>query len=131
MLTQGLPPAKPTLMEHIKNLDAQGIITYFRGLSINWTEVGMFGAMGLLSGFLFRKYFQMFMVCTILGVGLIAGLDYLGMIHIDWNAVNGMVGTAPTQNVDNIFQSAMAWVKVNVILVASFGTGFVAGFKVG
>lgn len=131
MITEGLQPVKPTLMESVKNLDAQGIVTYVRSMQVNWMEIGMFGAMGLLSGFLFRKYFQLFVVCTILGVGLIAGLDYFGMIHIDWNAVNGVVGTAPTQNVDNIFQSAMAWTKVNIALVASFGVGFISGFKVG
>jgi uncharacterized membrane protein (Fun14 family) len=131
MITEGLRPVRPTLMESVKNLDAQGVVTYFRTMQVNWMEVGMFGAMGLLSGFLFRKYFQLFVVCTILGVGLIAGLDYFGMIHIDWNAVNGMVGTTPTQNVDNIFQSAMAWMKVNVALITSFAVGFIAGFKVG
>ena len=91
----------------------------------------MFGAMGMLSGFLFKKYFQMFLVCTILGVGLIAGLDHFGMIHINWNTVQGMVGQAPAQNVDTIFHNMLSWMQMNVVLVISFSAGFFAGFKVG
>lgn len=131
MLTQGLGSPQPNLIDLIKNLDAQGIVSYFKALNINWIELGMFGAMGALSGFLFKKYFQMFVIGSVLGIGLIAGLDYLGIIHVDWNALSSMVGTDPAQNVDNLFQSVVAWMKVNVILVVSFGVGFLAGFKVG
>lgn len=131
MFTQQSESLQPGLMELIKNLDAQGIVSYFKALNINWIELGMFGAMGALSGFLFKKYFQMFVIGSILGVGLIAGLDYLGIVHVDWNSISSMVGTNPAQNVDNLFQSAIAWMKVNVMLVVSFGAGFLAGFKVG
>ena len=131
MFTQGSESMQPSLMELIKNLDAQGIVSYFKALNVNWVELGMFGAMGALSGFLFKKYFQMFVIGSVLGIGLIAGLDYLGMIHVDWNALSAMVGTNPAQNVDNLFQSTIAWMKVNVIFVVSFGAGFLAGFKVG
>ncbi len=131
MLTQGLEPQQPTLMENIKNLDFQGVVDNFKAMHINWVEVGMFGAIGLLSGFLFKKYFQLFLVCTILGVGLIAGLDHFGMININWQNVQGVVGHTPAQNVDTIFHSMLAWVKINASLVASFGVGFITGFKVG
>lgn len=131
MFTQQSESMQPSLMELVKNLDAQGIVSYFKALNINWIELGMFGAMGALSGFLFKKYFQMFVIGSILGIGLIAGLDYLGMIHVDWNSISSIVGTNPAQNVDNLFQSAIAWMKVNVILVISFGAGFLAGFKAG
>lgn len=131
MITQGLEPQSPTLMENIKNMDFKGLVDNFKGMHINWIEVGMFGAIGLLSGFLFKKYFQMFLVCTILGVGLIAGLDYFGMININWNNVHGIVGHVPAQNVDTIFHAMLAWMKMNVVLVSSFGVGFFAGFKVG
>lgn len=131
MLSQVFQPEPKTLWESVRTLDFQGVVDYFKNLNINWMELGMFAAMGVLTGFLFRKYFQMFMVCSILGIGLIAGLDYFGMIHIDWNAVNSMFGTAPTQNVDNLFQSAVAWIEVNVTLVTSFAVGFILGLKVG
>ncbi len=131
MFTQGSESIQPSLMELVKNLDAQGIVSYFKALNVNWVELGMFGAMGALSGFLFKKYFQMFVIGSVLGIGLIAGLDYLGIVHVDWNSISSMVGTNPAQNVDNLFQSTVAWMKVNVILVVSFGAGFLAGFKVG
>jgi uncharacterized membrane protein (Fun14 family) len=131
MVTQGLPFQQPTLMENIKSLNFQGVIENFKSMHINWIEVGMFGAMGLLSGFLFKKYFQMFLICTILGVGLIAGLDHFGMININWNTVHGIVGQAPAQNVDTIFNNLLAWMKINVLLVTSFGVGFFAGLRIG
>jgi len=131
MVAQGLGLQKPTLLENIKSMNFNGIINNFTSMQINWVEVGMFGAIGLLSGFLFKKYFQMFLVCTILGVGLIAGLDYFSMIHINWNTVHGIVGHAPTQNVDTIFYAIFDWMKANVALVSSFSIGFFAGFKIG
>lgn len=131
MITQGLVSRQPTLMENIKNMDLQGVIDNFKSMQVNWVEVSMFGGIGVLSGFLFKKYFQLFLVCTILGLGLIAGLDHFGMININWNNVQGVVGHAPGQNFDTIFQSLLAWMKMNVLLVASFGVGFLAGFKIG
>lgn len=131
MVTQGLGAPQPTLMQNIKNMNFQGIVNNFTSMQINWIEVGMFGAMGVLSGFLFKKYFQMFLVCTVLGVGLIAGLDHFGMININWNNVHGMVGQVPGQNIDTVFHGMFAWIKMNMVLVGSFGIGFFAGFKVG
>lgn len=131
MITQGLEPQQPTLMENIKNLNFKGILDNFKSMHINWLEVGMFGAIGLLSGFLFKKYFQLFLVCVILGGGLIAGLDHFGMININWHNVQGMVGNAPAQNFDTLFHSFLAWMKANMLLVGSFSIGFFAGFKVG
>jgi len=132
MITQGIMPQQPTLMENIKNMNFQGIVNNFKEMHINWVEVGMFGAIGLLSGFLFKKYFQMFVISVILGLGLIAGLDHFGMIHIDWNNVHGIVGgNAPGQNVDTLFHGMLGWMKTNITLVASFGIGFFAGFKIG
>lgn len=130
MVTQGLYQ-KPTFLENLKNFNVQGMMQNLQDMQVNWADVGMFAAAGALSGFLFKKYFHMFIVCLVLGFGLIAGLDYFGLVHIDWNAFNGLFGITQTHTADALAQSFLLWVKQNLILVASFGSGFVVGFKVG
>ena len=131
MMTDTFTQTKPTMMQQIKKFNVSTVKNYFAAMNLNFMELGMFAAIGLLTGFLFKKYFQMFMVTIILGVGLIAGLDHFGMIHIDWNAVSSLMGNAPSHNVDTLVQSALGWAKMNKILVSCFGVGFVFGFKVG
>lgn len=130
MITQGLYQ-KPTFMENLKSFNVQGMMQNIQDMQVNWADLGMFAVAGALSGFLFKKYFHMFVVCVILGFGLIAGLDYFGLVHIDWTAFNSLFGVTQTHTVDAVAQSALVWVKNNLILVVGFFAGFSVGFKIG
>ena len=88
----------------------------------------MFVVAGALSGFLFKNIFTC-LLCVILGFGLIAGLDYFGLVHIDWTAFNSLFGVTQTHTVDAVAQSALVWVKNNLILIGWLFAGFSVDLK--
>lgn len=129
MIAIGLVPQRPTLVQSIKNFDTNGIINALKDMNFNWVQMGVFFAIGALSGYIFKKYFKTVFVWTVCGLGLIAALEYAGLIGIDWNAVQGLIGVAPTQNVDTVLQSWLVWSQVNMSLLVCGVIGFILGYK--
>lgn len=123
---------KPSLLEQIKNFDVDGITQTIKSYPYDWVEIGTCVGIGLLSGFLFRKYFRTFVMTVLFGVLVIAVLDRLQLVQIDWQHLQNMFGVHPTQEAfNNLFQASYAWAKVNVQAVVSFAVGFIVGYKVG
>lgn len=125
----GFVPQRPTLLQSIKNFDTAGIINAIKAMNFNWIQMGVFFAIGALSGYLFSKYFKTVFVWTICGLGFVAALEYAGLIAIDWNAVQGLIGVAPTENVDTLVQSWLMWAQVNMSLLVCGVIGFILGYK--
>lgn len=131
MVDIGGTPPKPGLLEQIKNMDFNGAMATIKAYPFDWVEIGTCAGIGLLSGFLFKKYFKTFIMTVFFGVLIIAMLDRLSLIHIDWEHARTMFGIQPTQEAfHNLFQAGYAWVKVNVQAVVSFSVGFIVGYKV-
>jgi len=125
-------PAKQGFLDHIKNFDVSEILKSLKAYPFNWVEIGTCVGIGVLSGFLFKKYFKTFVLTLLFGVIVIAMLDRLHLVHIDWDHVQSVVGVKPTQEAfHNLFQAGYAWVRLNLQAVISFGSGFVVGYKVG
>lgn len=125
-------PAKPTLLDHLKKLNFEGMLDAIKGYPFDWVEIGSCMGIGVLAGFLFRKYFRTFLMTLLLGVLIIAVLDRLTLLHIDWDHVQNMIGIQPTQEAfQNLFQAAYAWIKLNIQAVSSFTVGFLVGYKIG
>ena len=122
-------PQKPTLVQSIKKLDFNGVIDAVKDMNFNWMQMGVFFSIGCLSGYLFKKYFKTFFVWTICGLGFVAALEYAGLVTIDWNAVQGLIGVAPTENVDTLLQSWLIWAQVNMSLLVCGIIGFFLGYK--
>lgn len=65
------------------------------------------------------------------GVVIVATLDYVHLVHIDWDHLQNMIGIAPTQeSLNNLFQLSLAWIKSNIQVTVSFAVGFTIGYKV-
>jgi uncharacterized membrane protein (Fun14 family) len=125
-------PPKPTLLDQVKNLNFEGALETLKSYPFDWVEIGSCAGIGLLSGFLFRKYFRTFLMTLLFGVLIIAVLDRLTLVHIDWDHVQNMIGIQPTQEAfQNLFQAGYAWVRINVQAVSSFTVGFIVGYKIG
>ena len=120
---------QPTLFQNVKDFNVTGILNSLRGMNFNWIQMGVFFSIGGLSGFLFKKYFKTVFVWSICGLGLVAALEYAGLISIDWGTVQGLIGVAPTQDFDNVIQSWFAWSQVNMSLIVCGTIGFIFGYK--
>lgn len=123
---------KAGLMDHIKNFDIDGIMHTIKSYPFDWVEIGACSGIGLLSGFLFKKYFKTFIMTVLFAVLIVAVLDKLNLVQIDWQQLQATMGIQPTQEAfQNLFQATYAWIKINVQAVTSFGVGFIVGYKIG
>lgn len=96
-------------------------------------DVLIYGGIGFLSGFLFKK-FSRYVIVVLLTLGGIFALNYLGIIQIfvDWDKMNSFLGIQQVAVPNgNMFSLLFEWVKVNVLITISFVVGFLLGMKLG
>lgn len=122
--------SQPGLWESLKKFDISQAIIAIKAYSIDWVEIGSCGAIGLLSGFLFKRYFGTFIMTLLVGGVSIALLDHFNWVHIDWQRLQNLIGIQSTGLVfTSLYQEVSAWVKMNVQGVVSFSVGFIIGLQ--
>ncbi len=124
-------PQKDSVFDCLRNFDFRGIMNYVKGLHFNVVEMTTFFAVGVLTGFLCKRYFKSALVWLLMSMVIVIVLDYVGVIAIQWDTIQGVVGTSPAQTLDTLFEQSIVWARDNVSVIISFIVGFVAGIKVG
>lgn len=124
-------PPKDSVLECIKKFDVRGIVDHIKDLHFNLIEIIVFFAVGVLAGFLCKRYFKSALVWIFMAVVTVIVLDYMGLVAIQWDTIQGVVGASPAQTFDRLFEQLMVWARDNVPVVISFIAGFAAGIKVG
>jgi uncharacterized membrane protein (Fun14 family) len=95
-------------------------------------EMGVYFGVGVLLGFLMKKYAN-FLIAAAITVAAVVALHYVGFLDITvhMDRVEAWFGiTMPSLQGDLSFH-LMEWVKSHVNLVVSFVIGFLIGLKVG
>lgn len=96
-------------------------------------DVLLYGGIGFLTGFLFKKHSQ-YIILLILFIAGCFALQQFNIVFItfNWPKIHELMGTQPTGMVgDNLLLLSWEWVKANLIISLSFVVGFLAGLKVG
>ncbi len=131
-MAQSIETVQMSVVDHIKNFDIHGAWQALKEMQVDWLEVGIGFALGILAGFLFKRYSKMVFIALIVGTISIMILDYFNFVHIDWNSVQALVGTKPLQEeVSSRMQGVIEWIKLNAMMTGTFGIGFLVGLKVG
>ncbi len=94
-------------------------------------EMGVWLGIGVLAGFLFKKYAQYLVIVVLTLIGLVA-LQQFGFINvgINWAKFQGLQPVPVAQGA-NLLTVYWEWVKANFAVVSSFAVGFFVGLKVG
>ncbi len=130
-MVNAMTPQQDSLLECMKKFDVRGVMDHLRELNCNLMEIVTFFAIGMLTGFLCKRYFKSALLWTFIGVVTVVILDYFGIVMIQWDVIQSAVGTSPTEAFDTLFQQAAVWVRDNVPVVISFVIGFTVGVRVG
>ncbi len=96
-------------------------------------DIGLYGGIGFLAGFLLKKYSTFVIALTLFVTGLIMlqQFDFM-VIAINWPKVHTLLGIQPATIIaDNMFLMIWAWMRANVVISSSFIVGFLIGLKVG
>lgn len=125
-------PASTTFTEDLKNLDFTSMIEKVKGYHFDWTEIGIACSIGILSGFLFKRYLKSFLALVVCGVILLALLEHYGIIMLDWSRVHTLTGVEPTQEAAlNFLQHCWLWIQVNTVPSIACAIGFLIGVHLG
>lgn len=101
------------------------------GSSAEAIKAAIYFGLGFAVGFLFKKYFRLLFISTIIAIALIFFLQFNKILDIDWEALNTFLGFEPTADIGVILNSAFEWVKANIVITISSAVGFLIGYKLG
>lgn len=95
-------------------------------------DIGLYGGIGLLTGFFMRKYSTLVMFAILMLIGLYA-LEHLKFIMINWDVIYTTFGVQSSAMItsDHFVQLLVEWIKANVAAAISFVVGFLLGLKIG
>lgn len=134
MLNEGQEVANTGLIESLKHAMQPEVIANKIGMDKNMlVDIGLYGAIGFITGFLLKKYSEYFiaLVLLIIGVVVLQQFDYIS-VSINIPKIHSMLGiqSAPVAG-DKYGMLLFEWMKANVAGAASLGVGFLIGLKVG
>lgn len=121
------------LIESLKNAMQPETIASKLGVDKNMLiDIGLFGAIGFLTGFLLKKYSEYFIALALLIVGIVVlqQFDYLS-VSLNVTKIHDMLGLQSVPMVGVGYGALLLeWMKANVAGTASLVIGFLIGLKV-
>ena len=90
-----------------------------------------FICVGVVVGYLLKKYFKYFFIITLLVVLVIIVLDRFGVIVINWSNMQHVTGIDPQSTVQQCVQSTFKVIRDNIGLAVSAFIGIVIGYRIG
>ena len=127
-------PARQGLLDTIKErMQPEAMMEKLRESRSTLIDIGLYGGIGFLTGFLFKKY-SVYVVVFVLFIASLMLLQQFGFMSIvvNWPKVHELMGIQPAVVVgDNVLIMAWGWMKANVVISASFAVGFLVGLKLG
>ncbi len=96
-------------------------------------QAGIYFCVSFGIGYILKRHFKTIILSILLSAIIIKGMEYHRLIEIDWNATKELFGITPDKSdfITPTINSAIEWIKNNIIVsVASF-VGFLLGCKLG
>lgn len=127
------PVQQLSFIESVKNALQPENIAHKLGIDKNTLiDIGIYGAIGFIIGFLLKKYSEYFIACALFIVGLVV-LQQCGYLSIDFNTakIHEMFGLQSVMITDGYGMLLVEWTKSNVPAAASLVVGFLIGVKIG
>lgn len=126
--------AKPGLIDTIKeSIQPEAVMKKLRMSRNTLIDIGLYGGIGFLTGFLLKKYSTLAIVFALFIILFIV-LQQFGFMSvlINWSKVYELMGIQPAAVIgDNMLMMVWGWMKANWIISASFVIGFLVGLKIG
>ena len=120
-------------IESLKHAMQPEVIASKIGMDKNMLiDIGLYGAIGFITGFLLKKYSEYFIALVLLVIGLVVlqQFDYIS-VSINMPKIHALLGlhSVPVAG-DRYGALLLEWMKMNVAGAASLGIGFLIGLKV-
>jgi uncharacterized membrane protein (Fun14 family) len=124
---------KVGLVDSIKNAMHPEAIANRAGIDKNTLiDIGLYGAIGFITGFLLKKYSEYFIALVLLIIGLVVlqQFDYISL-SINVPKVHELLGLSSLPAVGDGYSALLLeWIRSNVAGASSLVIGFLIGLKV-
>ncbi len=96
-------------------------------------QAGIYFCISFIFGYLLKRHFKTIIISLLLSAIIIKGLEYYKLIEIDWNAIKDLLGisTEKTDFITPFINSAVEWIKNNIIISIASLVGFLLGSRLG
>ena len=124
----------PGLVDSFKNnFSVDGIINYIVQSKELIIEVGLYGLLGFVVGYLLKRYSGFIVTLALVAVVLVVLNQFqLVAIVFNWNKLYEYLGVQPALvSTDNLLVVGTEWARTNVVVVASAAIGFLIGLRAG
>lgn len=128
---QGAAGVLETVKNFFTNFDLKQWAEKIGGSSAEAIEAAVYFGLCFAIGFLFKKHFKLVFVCLAVSAFVVLGLDYLGMIVIDWPAIKATLGISAGVDFNALVTRFFDWVKEHLLLFIASVVGFFVGYKLG
>lgn len=134
VVTPVTPVAGPGFMESLKNSIHPEAIAHKLGMNKDTlVDIGLYGAIGFITGFLLKRYSEYFIACAffIIGAFVLQHYDYIS-ISVNTAKIHDLLGLEQIPMAGDKYGTLLLdWMKANVAGAASLFVGFLIGLKVG
>ena len=130
-VAQGASGMLETVKNFFTSFDLKQWAEKIGGSSAEAIEAAVYFGLCFAIGFLFKKHFKLVFACLVVSAFVVLGLDYLGMIMIDWAAIKGTLGISAGMNFNALVTSFFDWIKAHLLLFIASVVGFFVGYKLG
>ena len=130
-MNANIQPVKSSFIESLRNFDFKGIFQNIKDMDLNWMEMATFVVVGIVIGFVCKRYFKSIFFATFIIVAAVIFFEYVGLIVIKWEYIQGMLGSSPMQVVEALCKSAYCTICAHIPSAISFIVGFFISIKVG
>ena len=129
------PPTSLGVLDTLKErIDMQGIVQKAKLSKDKIYEAGLYGAIGLICGYLVKRYSAYVVMAVLALLGLWVLQQYgIVQIMVNWDKVYEYFGIQVAQDVtaDTVIGMIWEWVKVNMVISISYLVGFFIGLRLG
>ncbi len=129
------PPTSLGVLDTLKErFDMQGMVQKAKLSKDKIYEAGLYGAIGLICGYLVKRYSAYVVMAVLALLGLWVLQQYgIVQIMVNWDKVYEYFGIQVAQDVtaDTVIGMIWEWVKVNMVISISYLVGFFIGLRLG
>ncbi len=114
------------------NLDKLNIAEKVSNVKFSLSDVHSyitFLGIGVIIGFISRRYFRFLTSGLLVAILLIKALEYQHVLKIDWDLINSTLGFRADLSLESWALEIYAWAKSNIYLTAAGFIGFFIGYR--
>lgn len=96
-----------------------------------WKHLAMYFFGAIFLGFVVKRCLAYVLFASLIAVGVLTFLNYIGAAHFDFSQLRAYFGIAKDANLNQLLNDLFAWAQSNISFVLAAIVGFIIGLQLG